>query len=231
MNNQTPTWCPGCGNFAVLSALKKTVLNLKIDSKNLVICFDIGCGGNMSNLIEGCAVETLHGRSIPVAVGIKTANPSLTVVAQAGDGGCLNEGLNHFIHAIQRDDQIAFILNNNLVFGLTAGQKSSATPKGVLARASNAINETTPLSACDLAAAAGCRFIARVEETNIELMREILQKALSFKGFALVEIIQPCKIWAKNFPKTGFKVVKKPFSNRFELLGKDSLSGILYLDS
>lgn len=229
-NRPVPTWCAGCGNFAVLSSLKKSIENLEIDPKNLVMCFDIGCGGNMSNLVEACVVETLHGRSIPVAVGIKTANPKLSVVAQAGDGGCLNEGLNHFIHSIRRDDRITLILNNNLVFGLTAGQKSSATPKAVSSQSASDVNEISPLSAVDLAATAGCRFIARVSETDIDLMQKILQEALMFEGFSLVEVIQPCKIWAKNFPKIDLEVVKKPFSNRTDVIGKNNLAGILYID-
>lgn len=231
LKNQVPTWCPGCGNFAVLSSLKKSLENLKIKPKDLAICFDIGCGGNMSNIIDGCVVECLHGRSIPVAAGIKAVSPNLTVVAQAGDGGCLNEGLNHFVHAIQRNDQITLILNNNFVFGLTAGQRSSATPKGVLPRAASAVNEISPLSAVDLAIVSGCKFIARCPENDIKMMQDILQKALLFKGFSLVEIIQPCKIWAKNFPKTNFEIVKKPFANRQELIGRENLSGILYIET
>lgn len=228
---KTPTWCPGCGAYGVSAALKKAILELGIEAKNVVICYDIGCSGNMSNVINVCAVETLHGRSVPVAVGIKTARPELTVIAQAGDGGMLSEGLNHFVHAIQRNDNITLILNNNYVFGLTAGQKSSATPKGVLARAQKKENEIKPLSAVDLARACGCRFIARIEAEKVDFLQEIIKKAVRFDGFALIEVIQPCKIWAKNFPQTDFEFLEKPVNKPADLLDRDNLAGILYQEN
>ena len=169
---KVPTWCPGCGTYSVSASLKKAALDLGLEPKNLVVCYDIGCSGNMSNILNVCGVETLHGRSVPVAVGIKAANPNLTVIAQAGDGGMLNEGLNHFIHAIQRNDNITLILDNNYVFGLTAGQKSSATPKGATARAQKESNTTNPLSAVDLAATVGAGFIARIPVEKIDFLQE-----------------------------------------------------------
>lgn len=227
---ETPTWCPGCGAFSVSAALKKSIEELKIEPKNIVICYDIGCSGNMVNILNVCAVETLHGRSVPVAVGIKAVRPELTVLAQAGDGGMLSEGLNHFVHAMQRDDNITLILNNNYIFGLTAGQKSSATPTGVRARAQKEINNIKPLSAVNLAVTTGCRFIARIPVENIGLLQEIMCKAIKFKGFALIEVIQPCKIWAKNFPKTTFEYIDRPVNDRIEILGKDNLAGLLYFE-
>jgi len=224
----SPTWCPGCGAYTVSSALKKSLAKLGIKPKDTVISYDIGCSGNMSNILNVSAIETLHGRSIPVAAGIKSACPELTVIAQAGDGGLTNEGLNHFIHAIQRNDPLTLVVNNNYVFGLTAGQQSSSTPKGVQARGSKEENKISPLSVVDLAATAGAKFIARVPETDPNLMQEVFRKAILSKNFALVEIIQPCKIWVKTFPKTNFKTVLKPFKNRIELIGKNDVAGVLY---
>jgi len=151
-------------------------------------------------------------------------------LAQAGDGGLLNEGLNHFIHAIKRNDPITLFVNNNNVFGLTAGQQSSATPKGVLSRAAQKANSLEPLSIVDLAVATRANFIARVHEDNIDQMKEVFKKAIRFDGFAVVEIIQPCKIWAKDFPKIKYRSVDKPFPDRLKIVGQDSLLGILYSD-
>jgi len=226
---KTPTWCPGCGAFSVSAALKKSITQLNLEPKDVVICYDIGCSGNMSNILNVCAVETLHGRSVPVAVGIKSVRADLAVIAQAGDGGMLSEGLNHFVHAIQRDDNITLILNNNYVFGLTAGQKSSATPKGVKARAQQDTNKVEPISAVNIAVATGCRFIARIPSDNIKLLQETIERAIQFNGFALIEIIQPCKIWAKTFPQTEFVYLDEPMQNATELLDKENLAGLLYL--
>jgi len=226
--NQTPTWCPGCGTYVVSAAFKEAILDLNLKPKDVVVCYDIGCSGNMVNVLDVCGFETLHGRSIPVACGMKAVRPELTVIAQAGDGGLLNEGLNHFVHAIQRNDPITLIVNNNLVFGLTAGQQSSATPMGAKAHASKGENKVNPLNVVDLAASSGAKFIARVPETDFKLMHDVIKKALKFKGFAVIEIIQPCKIWAKDFPKIIFESVGKPARNQTELIGKHNLAGLLY---
>lgn len=228
-NNQIPTWCPGCGAFIAKVAIEKAITNLKLSKKNVVICFDIGCSGNMVNLVDVCSIATLHGRSIPFASGIKAANPKLTVIAQAGDGGLLSEGLNHFIHAVQRNDNITLMVNNNEVFGLTAGQQSSATPKGALARAVNSQAKNEPLSVVDLAATVGANFIARVPESDLKMMAEVIEKAITFEGFSVVEIIQPCKIWAKKFPQRSFEKISKPFKNRIELIGKENIAGLLFI--
>jgi len=227
-NKQIPSWCPGCGTYIVSSALKGVLEELKISSKDVVVSYDIGCSGNMINILESCGVATLHGRSIPFACGVKAVRPDLTVIAQAGDGGLLSEGLNHFIHAIKRNDPITLVVNNNQVFGLTAGQESSATPKGVQARASQNINESEPLNIADLSAASGGNFIARVHENNLSQIKEVLKKAINFDGFSVVEIIQPCKIWAKNFPQKKYKTLAKPFEDRRKIIGRDDLLGILY---
>jgi len=226
--SQIPTWCSGCGIYAVSFALKQALKELGIKSKNVVVSYDIGCSGNMVNILDVCGIETLHGRSIPVACGIKAARNDLTVLAQAGDGGLLNEGLNHFIHAIERNDPITLFVNNNNVFGLTAGQQSSATPKGVLPRAAQKANSFEPLSIVDLAVVTQANFIARVHENNIEQIKEVLKKAIRFDGFAVVEIIQPCKIWAKDFPNKKYRSVDRPFSDRLKIIGQENLLGILY---
>lgn len=226
-NKRIPSWCPGCGTYSVSTALTQAISELKIEPKDVVLCYDIGCSGNMINVLDVCGVESLHGRSVPVAVGVKAVRPNLTVIAQAGDGGILNEGLNHLIHAIQRNDPITLIVNNNLIFGLTAGQKSSATPAAVMARGSASENEIPPLNIAELAAAAGAKFIARVTEEDIELIKQTFKEAIRFDGFALVEIIQPCKIWAKKFPKTNFKKIDKPFDSRLELFNNRDKTGIL----
>jgi 2-oxoglutarate ferredoxin oxidoreductase subunit beta len=224
-----PTWCPGCGTYLVNAALKQALKELKVKDKDVVMSFDIGCSGNMVNVNDFCSIATLHGRSIPVACGVRAVRDDLKVIAQAGDGGLLNEGLNHFIHAVQRDDDITLLLNNNHVFGLTAGQQSSATPKGETARSAQVESQFEPLSAVDLAATTGAKFIARVHEENAPLIKEVLKQAIAFPGFALVEIIQPCKIWAKGFEKIEYTHLDKRVKESKELIGQHNLTGILFV--
>lgn len=224
---QTPTWCPGCTNFAVMACLKNALAELKILPKDTVVAYDIGCAGNMFNSLAVNGFAGLHGRSIPLAVGIKMANPKLTVIAQGGDGGILSEGANHLIHAAQRDDDITVILNNNYVFGLTAGQSSSGTPKGFKTRSTPEGNLYQPLSSVDLVAVAGGSFIARTLGAEIQKTTEIVKEAIKHKGFSLVEIIQPCIIWAKELAAPKGEWVEKPFSNQSGFISKNDLYGIL----
>ncbi len=197
-SNQTPTWCSGCGNFAALLAVKKALLNLNVAPKNAVVVYDIGCGGNMINFLQVCGFAGLHGRSIPVAIGVKQANPKLTVIAQGGDGGLLNEGTNHLVHAARRNDDITVLLFNNFVFALTAGQTSSSTPKGVKTKSTPKGNLYPPLNSLLLAASSGAGFLARVLPSNLNETTKIITEAIKHKGFSLVEMLLPCLIWGEE---------------------------------
>ncbi len=226
--NQEPTWCPGCGAYAFLSALKKAIVENQLEPKDVVLTYDIGCSANMVNFLNVCGFATLHGRSIPVAVGAKMINPKLTVIAQGGEGGIVTEGANHLIHAAQRDDDITVIINNNYVFGLTTGQASAATPKGARTRSTPHGNPFEALSAVDLTAVAGGTFIARALASNITATTEILRQAISHKGFSLVEVIQPCVIWAKDLIIPEPVWVEKPFAETKDFIEKNNFFGILY---
>ena len=220
--NQVPTWCPGCGNFGILQSLKQALGELKIAPKDTVVTYDIGCGGNMVNVLRVCGFTTLHGRSIPVAVGTKLANPKLTVIAQAGDGGLLNEGANHLVHAAQRNDNITVLLHNNLVFALTTGQASSITPKNMITKSTPQGNSFVPLNPLLLAAVSGGSFLARAFAFDILQTTKIIEKAISHKGFSLVEIMMPCLVWSKPYDLAYFKkqifYYPKKFSSQDQLL-------------
>ena len=226
--NQEITWCPGCAGYGFLTAVKNALSKAEIAPKDAVVVYDIGCSSNAINFLNVCGVASLHGRSIPFAVGVKMANPDLTVIAQGGEGGIVTEGANHLIHAAQRNDDITVIINNNFVFALTTGQASAATPKGLKTRSTPAGNPFEPLSAVDLAAVAGGTFIARTNAFEIQKTTEIILKAIKHKGFSLVEIIQPCVVWTKELVKQEGEWVEKPFGDYKEVLGKEKLLGILY---
>lgn len=223
-----PTWCPGCGGYPFLAAVKQVIVKNNLLPKDVVIVYDIGCSANMVNFINVCGFAALHGRSIPVAVGVKMANPELAVIAQGGEGGVITEGANHLIHACQRNDDITVLINNNYVFGLTTGQASAATPKGLRTRTTPQGNPFEPLSALDLAAVSGGSFLARTLASDIVKSSEIISAAITHKGFSLVEVIQPCIIWAKELVQPYGEWLKKPFSEKKQFIGKHDLLGILY---
>ncbi|PJC28597.1 2-oxoacid:ferredoxin oxidoreductase subunit beta, partial [Candidatus Shapirobacteria bacterium CG_4_9_14_0_2_um_filter_40_11] len=172
--NQEITWCPGCAGYGFLTALKNALTKANVEPKDAVVVYDIGCSANAINFLNTSGVASLHGRSIPFAVGVKMANPNLTVIAQGGEGGIVTEGANHLIHAAQRNDDITVIINNNFVFALTTGQASSATPKGFKTRSTPEGNPHEPLSAVDLALVSGASFVARTFAFDIEKTSEII---------------------------------------------------------
>jgi 2-oxoglutarate ferredoxin oxidoreductase subunit beta len=225
-----PTWCNGCGNYMFIHALKNAILFLGKEPKDVVMTYDIGCSGNMINNLDVCGFAALHGRSIPVAVGIKRANANLTVIAQGGDGGVLSEGTNHLIHAARRNDPITVLVNNNMVFGLTTGQATPSTPKNFKTSSTPQGNNENQLSAVDLALNSGAGFVARAFAFDKERTEEIITAAIRHDGFSLVEIIQPCIIWAKELLKEMME--KKQYvegSLEFDdVVGKDNLYGVLY---
>lgn len=185
------TWCPGCLNFVTLVAFKKALKKLhnegKINLDSTVLVTDIGCSAKIYDYINVNAVYALHGRVLPVASGIKAANPNLTVIGFGGDGGTYSEGMNHLIHSSRRNVGIAMIVANNRVFALTKGQPT----------ATNASSGNT-LDGVNLATEAGATFTARASALDSEKLGKILEKAITHKGFSLVEIIQPCLIFKND---------------------------------
>lgn len=186
------TWCPGCLNFTTLAALKKVLRKLdeekKINLDSTVLVTDIGCGAKIYDYINVNAVYSLHGRVLPVASGIKAANPELTVIGFGGDGGTYNEGMNHLIHSSRRNAGITMIVGNNRVFALTKGQPT----------ATNADSAGEPIDAVRLAKEAGATFAARTSALDMEGLSGALETAITHKGFSLVEIIQPCLIFKND---------------------------------
>lgn len=196
-NGYQPTWCPGCGNWGIGSAVKTALVQLNLDPSSVAVVFGIGCSGNMNDFINAYGFHSLHGRAVPTAVGIKLANHKLPVIAVVGDGDCYGEGGNHFIHACRGNHNIIVIVHDNRVYGLTTGQaaptsqkgfKSKSTPDGIIEIAVN------PLS---LAIVSGATFVAQAFAGNAPQMAEIIKKAVEHEGFSVVNIIQPCVTFNK----------------------------------
>jgi 2-oxoglutarate ferredoxin oxidoreductase subunit beta len=185
-------WCPGCGNFSILKALKQALVDAQRQPHELVIVSGIGQAPKTPHYLRCNCFNGLHGRTLPVATGIKLANHKLTVLAQGGDGDGYGEGGNHFLHAMRRNIDITYLVHNNQVYGLTKGQASPTSDYGF-------VTKTTPRGAispaCNpllLAIASDCSFVSRGFAGEIDHLAGLIKEGIRHKGFALIDILQPC---------------------------------------
>ena len=192
-----PTWCPGCGNFAIWTALKEAINELNLLNHQVVIVYGIGCSGNMCNTINTYGLHALHGRALPNATGIKLANNNLKVIVVAGDGDIFGEGMGHFIHAIRSDADITCLAHDNKVYGLTAGQASPTLPQGQISRSTPQGVAEPAVNPMLLSLAAGCGFVARGYSGEINLLKELIKEAIQHPGFSFVDILQICFTYNK----------------------------------
>lgn len=190
-------WCPGCGDFAILRALKETLAELEIKPKELVICSGIGQAAKTPHYLDCNVFNGLHGRALPPATTIKAANSNLVVLAIGGDGDMYGEGGNHFINTIRRNPNITNIVHNNMVYALTKGQASPTTSKGVVTSVQKQGVSSEPFNPIAIAIAQDASFVARAFCGDIQQTKEILKKAIQHKGYALVDIFQTCVTFNK----------------------------------
>jgi len=185
-------WCPGCGNFGILDAMKSALADLNLSPHQILIVSGIGQAAKAPHFLECNCIHSLHGRALPIATGAKIANHDMTVLVSTGDGDCYAEGGNHFIHAIRRNIDVTVLAHNNGVYGLTKGQASPTSmegmrtesqPDGVIAAAFN------PLA---VALALDAGFVARGFSGDDDQLCELIQSGIRHRGFALIDILQPC---------------------------------------
>ena len=198
-------WCPGCGNFSILKVLKQALSELGIKPEKLVLVSGIGQAAKIPHYFRTNFFNGLHGRAIPPATAIKVVNPDLTVIAESGDGDMYGEGGNHLINAIRRNPDITNIVHNNMVYGLTKGQASPTSQIGFKTPVQVKGVFLEPFNPLALAVALDASFVARAFSGDIEQTKEILEQAISHKGFALVDIFQPCVSFNKVNTHKWFK--------------------------
>ena len=186
-----PAWCPGCGDFSILAAVKKALVDLRLEPYKVLMVSGIGQAGKLPHYTKCNVLNGLHGRPVPAAVGAKIANPELTVIAISGDGDGYGEGGNHWIHAMRRNHDITYLVHNNQVYGLTKGQASPTSDQGFVTK-TTLEGAPPPVYPIALAIAAGAGFIARGFAGDIEHLAELIKAGISYKGFALIDILQPC---------------------------------------
>ncbi len=187
----SPIWCPGCGDFGVMAAIKRALTELKVPAEETVLVGGIGCSGAIHNFMEGYGFHSLHGRLLPTAVGVKLANPKLTVLAIGGDGDGYAIGMGHFVHALKKNAALTYVVMNNETYGLTKGQASPTAPVGFSG------NVETPFDATLLAMSIpSSGFVARGFSGAPREAGQLITQAIQFnrerRGFAFVEILSPC---------------------------------------
>jgi 2-oxoglutarate ferredoxin oxidoreductase subunit beta len=205
MNDIDIAWCPGCGNFPILKILKQTLVRLQIKPKDLVLVSGIGQAAKIPHYFRTNVFNGLHGRALPAATAIKASNPALTVIAESGDGDMYGEGGNHFIHTIRRNPDITNIVHNNMVYGLTKGQASPTSQRGFVTPVQVNGVFLEPFNPLAVAIALDAGFVASAFAGDIEQTTDILEKAIRFKGYALVDIFQPCVSFNKINTNQWFK--------------------------
>ncbi len=198
-------WCPGCGNFGIRNILMKTLAELDIEPKNLVIVSGIGQAAKIPHYLKCNIFNGLHGRALPPAVAIKAVNPELVVIAESGDGDMYGEGGNHFINNIRRNPDITNIIHNNMVYGLTKGQASPTSQRGFVTPVQMNGVILEPFNPIAVAIALDASFVARVYIGDMEETKEILKRAITHNGYALVDIFQPCVSFNKINTYQWFK--------------------------
>ena len=192
------TWCPGCGDFSVLKALKGAMSELGKDPEEILVVTGIGCSGELNSYFDSYGFHTLHGRALPVARAAKLANPDLEVVAAGGDGDGYGIGGNHTTHTARENHDITYIVFNNEIFGLTKGQTSPTSPKGHKSKTQPHGSAKDPVRPLSTSLTAGSSYVARTAAVNPNQAQEILVEAIQHNGFSHVDFLTQCPTWNKD---------------------------------
>ncbi len=205
IKNADVSWCLGCGNFFILSTLKKVLVELEIDMRELVLVSGIGQAGKLPHFLKSHTYNSLHGRSLSPATSIKAVNKDLKVIVTTGDGDMYGEGGNHFMHTIRRNPDITCIVHDNMVYGLTKGQASPTTLRGM--RTSYQVEGVSeePFNPLAVAIALDASFVARTFAGDAEHMKKTFKAAINHKGYSHVDVFQPCVTFNKINTYQWFK--------------------------
>ena len=187
-----PDWCPGCGDFGVLAAVQKALVELQISNHNVVTISGIGCSSNFPGFINTYGMHTLHGRALAVATGVKLANHDLTVLVTGGDGDGFGIGGNHFVHNMRRNVDLLYIVMDNQIYGLTTGQTSPTSRLGMKTKSMPFGNIEAPVNPISLALAAGATFVARGFSAEQKHLTDLIKQGIQHKGFSFLDVFSPC---------------------------------------
>ena len=204
VTNTQNTWCPGCGNFSIQHTLKNVFAAMEEEGKsldNVVLVSGIGCHAKIVDYLNVNTFYSIHGRTIPVATGIKLANPNLTVICCSGDGDSYAEGLDHLIFAAKRNIDITVLIHNNRVYGLTTGQYTPTSPLGFKGKSTPSGTAEYPLNPIELMLASGATYVARGYTRKMDQLKNLVLEGIAHKGFAFIDVLQIC---ATFFPVSDY---------------------------
>ena len=187
-----PDWCPGCGDFGVLAAIQKALVELQIANHNVVAISGIGCSSNLPGYINTYGMHTLHGRALAVATGLKLANHDLTVLVTGGDGDGFGIGGNHFVHTMRRNVDLLYIVMDNQIYGLTTGQTSPTSRIGMKTKSMPFGNIEAPVNPISLALAAGATFVGRGFSGDQKHLTDLIKQGIEHQGFSFLDVFSPC---------------------------------------
>ena len=190
--NYETAWCPGCGNFSILKAVKQALVYSQLEPHQVLFVSGIGQAAKTPHYLNANVFNGLHGRALPVATGAKLANPNLTVIVESGDGCNYGEGGNHFLSAIRRNIDVTLLVHNNQVYGLTKGQASPTSPEGFVTKAQPDGVISTPFNPISVAVAMHAGFVARAFSGMVEHLSDLISQAIAHQGFSFIDILQPC---------------------------------------
>ncbi|MBP6993713.1 2-oxoacid ferredoxin oxidoreductase [Candidatus Woesebacteria bacterium] len=244
LSGYTPTWCPGCGNFGIIRAIRMALADQNLSSSDVFVAFDIGCSGNMNDFLNANSMHTLHGRAIPSAIGMKLAHHTQPVLVVGGDGGLYGEGGNHILHACRGNHDITIIAHDNMVYGLTTGQVAPTANKGYKSRSTPTGTVETPINILALTITQGATFVAQTFANDAKHMSEMIRLGMQHKGLSLINILQPCVTFNKintfeYFMKNSYKLPADHNSESLDLALQKALEpmserfplGIIYKNS
>ena len=202
-----PTWCPGCGDYGVNRALQIALSELGLEPHNVAIISGIGCSSNLPHFNKTYGFHSIHGRALAIATGVHLANPNIVTIAAGGDGDGYGIGGNHFVHACRRNLNITYIVMNNSIYGLTTGQASPTTPRGLTTKSTPKGYEIheDPVNPISLSLISGATFVARGFSGEGKHLAEIIKQAINHKGFAHVDVLSPCVTFQKNITYDFYK--------------------------
>ncbi len=193
-----PDWCPGCGDFSVLSALQGALFELGLKPHQVIVISGIGCSSNLPGFINTYGMHTLHGRSLAVGTGVKMGNHDLKVICVGGDGDGYGIGGNHFVHTMRRNVDLTYIVMDNQIYGLTTGQTSPTSVKGMKTKSTPHGSAENPINPIPMAMVAGATYVARGFSGKQRHLVDILKGAIQHKGFSLVDVFSPCVTYNKD---------------------------------
>jgi 2-oxoglutarate/2-oxoacid ferredoxin oxidoreductase subunit beta len=204
-NSVKPNWCPGCGDFSVQAAIQRAAANVGLEPENLAVISGIGCSGRISGYINSYGLHGIHGRSLPIAQGVKMANRDLTVIASGGDGDGYAIGMSHTIHAIRRNVNITYIVMDNQIYGLTKGQTSPRSATGFKTKSTPEGSIEQAIAPMEMALTAGATFVAQSFSTDLKDLTALIEAGIQHDGFSLINVFSPCVTYNKVNTYDWFK--------------------------